>query len=108
MRVADADAGDGCRERVAVELGVAPRPGDGPHVDHCRDAVGMQEAHEAFKAPRRVADGQDAKGHEMPGGPRSLATSSVRRMAACACREKAMSFIQGTLSGAPPSRRGAS
>ena len=64
--VAEALLPQGVRERVAIELGMAPGPRDGPDVRELTDPVRVQEGEETVEAACRVADGQDGHLHEAP------------------------------------------
>ncbi len=59
MAVADAGLRQRRGQRLAVELRVVARAGDGAHVGHQRHAVVAQQRDELLQRPGGVADGED-------------------------------------------------
>jgi hypothetical protein len=68
MPVLDARLPEGGLQGIALELRIAPRPRDCPHVHHLPDPVGGQQRQELGESPGGVPDGEERPGRPRPGG----------------------------------------
>jgi hypothetical protein len=62
-QVTNADLLQRFRERRLVELRIAPRTRDRPHIDNARDLVGLEQAKKLIKTPGGMPDGQNRRRH---------------------------------------------